>query len=41
LILGNDEVEKGIVNLKDLVSGEQKLIPVLNLSAELKKEINS
>ncbi len=39
LILGSDELQKGIVNLKDLISGEQKTISLQSLVQDLKNEL--
>lgn len=39
LILGSDELQKGIVNLKDLISGEQKTINLQSLVQDLKNEL--
>ena len=40
LILGGDEIGKGVANLKDLVSGEQKTLNRQSLAQELKKELH-
>jgi len=40
LILGEDEIQKKVVILKDLVSSEQKIINRNSLLTDLKKEIN-
>ena len=39
LILGSDKLQKGIVNLKDLISGEQKTISLQSLVQDLKNEL--
>ena len=40
MILGGDEIAKGVANLKDLVSGEQKTLNRQSLAQELKKELH-
>jgi histidyl-tRNA synthetase len=41
LILGGDELAKGIIMLRDMGSGAQKEIPLVSLENELKPLINS
>jgi len=36
LILGEDELKKNIISVKDMSTGRQKEIPLENLSEELK-----
>lgn len=40
LILGSEELQKNVVNLKDLITGEQKTLSITSLVADIKTELH-